>query len=72
MKVKKNILLIVLVFSLFFLGINLSWLFQKENFDNITFFDFKYAIGPFLSSVALFIAYVTAIKKENKNNRSNN
>lgn len=64
MKIKKNALLIILVLSLFFLGLNLSWLFRKESLYNITFSDFKYAIGLFLSSAALFIAYLTELKKE--------
>ncbi|WP_394776914.1 hypothetical protein [Flavobacterium sp.] len=66
MKIKKNVLLIVLVLSLFFLGLNLSWLFEKENLNSITFSDFKYSIGSFLSSLALFMSYIAALKEEIK------
>ncbi len=57
MKYKKNILFILLTISLFYTGLTLSWLFKIENFDDISFADFKYSIAPFLSSIAIFIGY---------------
>lgn len=66
MKIKKQILFVLLVIALFYLGLTLSWLFKRENLDNITFTDFKYSIGPFLSSIAIFIGYIIEMRKEKK------
>jgi hypothetical protein len=66
MKIKIYILLGFLVIALFYLGQTLSWLFKRENFENIKFSDFKYSIGPFLSSIAIFIGYIRELKKENR------
>ncbi len=65
MKIKKQILFVLLVIALFYLGLTLSWLFKKENLNNITFSDFKYSIAPFLSSIAIFIGYITEMRKTN-------
>ncbi len=66
MRIKKNILLLLLVIALFYLGLTLSWLFEKENFNGIKISDFKYSIVPLLSSIAIFIAYITELKRHNK------
>jgi len=66
MKINKNILFILLVISLFYLGLTLSWLFERKNFDDLKFSDFKYSIAPFLSSIAIFIGYINALKKNHK------
>ncbi|SCY95654.1 hypothetical protein SAMN02927916_4318 [Flavobacterium anhuiense] len=66
MRINKNILLFLLTLSLFYLGLTLSWIFKKEDFTDIKICDFKYSIVPLLSSIAIFIGYITELKKSNK------
>ncbi|PBJ06635.1 hypothetical protein BSF42_40920 [Flavobacterium sp. ACN6] len=63
MKIRKNILLLLLIIALFYLGLTLSWLFKKEDFNDIKFSNFKYSIAPFLSSIAIFIGYINELNK---------
>lgn len=70
MKIKKNILFVLLVVSLFYLGLTLSWLFKIEDFNTIKYSDFKYSLGPLLSSLAIFIGYIKELKTEKNKSTS--
>ncbi|MHC0439147.1 hypothetical protein [Flavobacterium sp. 3-210] len=63
---KKNFLLVIIIFSLLYIGISLSPLLTKDVKD-ISYSDFRLVIGPFLATIGILITYTQL--KEGKTNK---
>ncbi|OXA71884.1 hypothetical protein B0A67_09755 [Flavobacterium aquidurense] len=61
---QKNLLLLFLILILLFIGSDINHIFQTESLKDISFLDFRHSIGPFLTSIAVFLSYKAQIKKE--------
>lgn len=64
--INKNnkMLFFILSLNLLFLGLSLSWIFDKDlKFSDIKFSQLSISIGPLLTSIALFIEIYVRRKK---------
>ncbi|MFH6993133.1 hypothetical protein [Flavobacterium sp. FlaQc-48] len=64
MSTQKKKLLIFLILTLLFIGYDLNQILQKESIKDISFLDFRFSIGPFLTFIAVFLSYKEEIKKK--------
>ncbi len=61
---RKSFLLILIIFSILFIGINLSPLLRKDLKD-ISYSDFRLVIAPFLTTVGILITYTELKRRKN-------